>query len=212
MIKKLAKWIPMHVSPVVIVAVYYILEKFNFIKKSVIEQHRRENEEHVRNMDNLFVDGYIEGQYLMKAIKYGRTNMAFAGCEVIATYNAMKSLGAEADIVELIAEYERHGATLRGFIGTAPTDIRRLLRKKGYDAKMLWKTEKISDDCKAFIVTYYNNKYDLYDQIHTVAVTKSDNDYSIHNIGRTARKCAAKDEVFKALGENSKVICIVTIK
>ena len=75
---------------------------------------------------------YIENQHHFGMIKYGRSDMAYAGCEVIAVYNALRTMGEKAGLDELIGHFERDGMVLSGRFGTAPMAIGDFFRKEGF--------------------------------------------------------------------------------
>lgn len=129
-------------------------------------------------------------------IRFGvgrRQSMAYAGCEIIATYNARKALGdpvSKRDMTELIDAYEARGAALWGAFGVAPTAIAKYFKKNGFAAKTAdgadeAAVEKIAETHGVMIATAYNDKNDITAQIHTVCITKNrDGKFIIHNAYR----------------------------
>lgn len=166
---------------------------------------------------------YIENQSEWKEIEFGFTDMAYAGCEIMATYNARLSLGEEMtakEMAELIQSFERRGAVLGGIFGTAPTAIYRYFRNNGYRVGMT--TGMSEDEINAFgegygtaIITFFNNRNDIMSQVHTVNVSKEQGGYVCHN----AWLDAAGDNICGSLAEavrrvsngNARLISIIGI-
>ena len=61
-------------------------------------------------------------------LRFGLFRIRFSGCEVIATYNLLKYLGAWRDIRRIASDYERSGAILAGGFGVRPDSIAVYLR------------------------------------------------------------------------------------
>lgn len=190
----LLSFIPMHVGNSVVLRVYNLLTLI-----PVPQKIRKKNHDHnvVRLKDTKWgfltmPSTYIENQDEWGEILYGRGshhNMRYSGCEIIATFNALKALG-KADspdfMAELISEYEKHGAALWGEFGVSPMAVCAYLKKHGFSIV----TAKKDDDkslnmadsrCRVFIATVYNNAKDITAQIHTVCIIKEENKYILHN-------------------------------
>lgn len=210
MIHKLARWVPSHVSGRVIVAVYWILNIFNYISGARRRVHREHNCEY---LEGILGDTYIDNQKAWSDIRFGSVNMAYAGCEIIAAYNILyeRGLGSGPEyMAQLISDFEKDGAVLGGRIGTSPCAIRRQLKRRGISSRMLWNVSQISNDAKQYIVTFINNRQDLYDQIHTVAAFRREEGYVIYN----AWKPVVADTLDKAINMAAKepvVVCILEI-
>lgn len=125
---------------------------------------------------------YIENQRQWGDIKFGISTMKFSGCEIIAAYNALLSLGremTEKEMAELISTFERRGAVLWGYWGTLPTAIWNYFKDKGYDAAMTDSLEEkvinaMGEECDTIVVTVYNDADNIMEQIHTVNVSKDE--------------------------------------
>lgn len=172
---------------------------------------------------------YIENQPQWKPIRFGRFTMDYSGCEIIATYNAILSLGEtlpEQGITDLIGAYERKGAVLWGGWGVAPRAIYRYFREKGYDAAMTCSTvpediDRMGEEYSTAIITVYNDARDITKQIHTMNVSKTDkNAFVLHNCYRRDRDGsyimgaphASLWETIKSLGGGKAMpICIIGI-
>lgn len=133
---------------------------------------------------------YIENQKNWTEVRFGITNMSYAGCEIIATYNALKALGEEVSeqtIVDLILMYECDGAVLGGGFGTSPYAVEDYFIENGYDVVTTTSLDtktinEIGESSDTVIVSVYNDKDDIMEMIHTVCITKDMNgQYSVHN-------------------------------
>ena len=154
--------------------------------------------------------------------------MKYSGCEIIATYNALKTLG-KADspdfMAELIGEYEKHGAALWGEFGVSPLAICAYLKKQGFSVVTAKKDDRSLDmadsRCQIFIATVYNDAKDITAQIHTVCITKDKNRYILHNAYRKNQKGAyvasvpyatLKEAISHISGQEAKMICLIGIE
>lgn len=135
-------------------------------------------------------DEYIENQNAWQEVKFGISDMRYSGCEIIASYNALKALGepvSEQTVVDLIAMYEQNGAVLGGKFGTSPYAVENYFRGRGYDVMTTTGREtavinRIGEKCDTVIVNAYNNKNDITAMIHTVSITREEEGtYSVHN-------------------------------
>lgn len=138
-------------------------------------------------------DAYIENQNEWKHIRFGvgrRCSMSYAGCEVIATYNARKALHSAVsrrDMAELISAYEKHGAALWGAFGVVHTAIASYFRKNGFevgtaDGEDVPAVEEIDRKYAVMIATAYNDRNHITAQIHTVCITRNQaGKYVLHN-------------------------------
>lgn len=210
MIHRLARWIPGHVSGKVIVTIYWILNIFNFISGSKRREHIRHNCEY---LGNVLDTECINNQKAWGDIKFGAVSMAYAGCEVIATYNVLHQLGKGCGIeymAELISDFEKDGAALGARIGTSPMAIRKLLKRRGISCRLLWNVNEASEAARLFIVTLINNRQDLYDQIHTVAIARQQNKYVVYNAAGTVTGTSLGDAISHA-SKDPVVVCILEI-
>lgn len=193
--KWLAAIIPRYVSNRVLLRVYRLLALVS-VPRFVREKHFRENCERLEKTNWNFWyerDALIENQREWEEIRFGvgrRQSMSYAGCEIIATYNARKALGdqlSKRDMAELIGAYEKRGAALWGAFGVAPTAIVAYLKNRGYtvetaDGANGAAVAEIAKNHRVMIATVYNDKNDITAQIHTICITKNaDGGFVIHN-------------------------------
>ena len=190
----LISFIPRHVGNSVVLMVYHLLTLI-----PVPQNIRKKNHDHNAiwlkdaKWDYLTApSSYIENQNEGGEILYGwgsHHNMRYSGCEIIATFNALKALGKAVSpdfMAELRGEYEKPGAALWGEFGVSPPAVCAYLKKQGLSVVTAKKDDDKSLDtadsrCRVFIATVYNNAKDITAQIHTVCITKEDNGYILHN-------------------------------
>lgn len=212
---RLARWIPGHVSPKVVVAVYHLLDRFCFIGKKTRGAHKADNLKVLSSDESPLKGDYIDNQYAWKDVHFGKTTMAVAGCEVMSVYNVMKALGMGEGpelICRLIENFERSGASLKGKIGSSPFGIRRCLKRNGIKTRLVWKPDNLSTDCTMAIATLYNDKSDLYRQIHTIAFVKDEQKGIVAHNARTKEPgYPTMKEAVEAAGPNPGIICILEI-
>lgn len=211
---RIAEWIPTHIPPRIVVFFYGLSEKLTVIKKSIRSEHRRNNEAALANEGSPLRGGFIENQREWKNIRFGKADMAFSGCEVMALYNVLYALGigsGAAFISDLIEEFEKSGAALGGRIGSSPASIRRHLKKHGINSRIVWKEDNIPDDTDIAIVTVYNNKKTLYSQIHTITFTREENGFTAHNAYSRQRFYPGLKEAIHGVGSDPKMICAILI-
>lgn len=187
--------IPRYVSNRVLLAGYRVLAVSGvprFIRRKHLRENRIRLEQSHRDYWSVR-DAYIENQSEWTKIQFGvgrHQSMSYAGCEIIATYNARKALGAPVSkgfMAELIDTYETRGAALWGAFGVAPTMIAAYFRRNGYQVETADDAdadavEEIARNSKVMIATAYNDRNDITGQIHTVCITKNpEGQFVLHN-------------------------------
>lgn len=190
-------FIPRHVSNGTVLRVYQLLALIP-VPKKIRKKNYDHNAAQFQNAkwDFLTVPfAYIENQNEWGEIRYGwgpHHNMKYSGCEIIATFNALKALekdGSPNFMAELISEYETHGAALWGEFGVSPLAIETYLKRHGFSVVTTKKDDGGSLDmvdgrCQVFIATVYNDANDITRQVHTICITKEGNRYILHNAYR----------------------------
>ena len=162
--------------------------------------------------------GYIEDQKSYKDMKYGTKTIEYSGCEIIATYNAIYFLTKDEKISfpEMIDAFEKDGILLDGEFGTSPHSIENYLKSKGYNTISSCNIEEydnIGESYDVFIITFYNNKYDIMDMIHTTAITKENGSFYIHNNGNQEIGYKSISELLKKIDNGmAKDIFLIGIK
>lgn len=124
--------------------------------------------------------GYINSQKTgaISKLKFGPLTMSENGCEVIATYNTLITLGAKEDICDVAAYYESDGQMLGGVWGTNPYAAERFFKKKGYKVTRIEGDDIINGnipDADAYLYSYWNTDK-ITDALHTVSVRKTERD------------------------------------
>ena len=178
-----------------------LMSFFDHVPGRLREQNRRENDDiWVEKYSRTYAESFIEDQALLKDLKLGKSDMAYAGCEIIAVYNALldrKKL--EETLPGLISCFEKKGVVLNGRFGTAPRALARYLRSIGIGAEYSIRRKDfplLAERSAVFIVTAYNDYADIMQEIHTVCITKEpDGRFRAHN----SRKCRESVEGFDAL-------------
>ncbi|WP_408070835.1 hypothetical protein [Butyrivibrio sp. JL13D10] len=176
------------------------------VKKDIVETHRNENERLLSGKSGkLFVPGrLIENQNLWSDIMFGshiKSNMSYSGCEIIATYNALVCLGnMNIGLPALISYFERKGVTLKGGFGITPTAPAEYFKKMGYEVKRNTcrkkiVLDKIGDEYNVFLVTFYWNRENIKNQLHTVCISREADGFYIHN-----NYCRSNDGEFMRQG------------
>ena len=169
------------------------LSFFEFLRKIAfhnfpenLEKNKANFKNHIKEIEEN--NGYIENQHGYKDMYYGNKTISFCGCEIIATYNAIYDLTGKHEInfPEMINDFEKDGIVLSGFFGTAPRAIDDYLKNQGFNTITSSKKEEydeIGEKSDALILTIFNNKYDIFNMVHTINITKKDNKNFIHNNG-----------------------------
>ena len=140
-----------------------------------------------KNVDlSSYKNGYINDQNTgaVSKLKFGTNTMDNNGCEIIAVYNAMKTLGNQKDIRDIAYYFENDGQMLKGEFGTNPYANKRYFEKEGYKVKVV-EGEKITEEelpkADAYIVSFWNSN-DVIDALHTVAMRRTkDGKYELFN-------------------------------
>lgn len=129
--------------------------------------------------------GFLEKQNNYSSIAYGRSDMAYAGCEIIAVYNALLKLDLTANLRELIEDFERDGMVLSGRFGTAPYAIRDYLKGRGLNVETEFDPERYDELARRSVVSIlmlYNDRRNIFQKIHTVCITKDKEGFTAHNM------------------------------
>lgn len=225
-------YIPRYISNKTVLKVYDLLSRISKVSSKARKKNREINSRTLAE-GNVFRTGhFIENQNDWGDIQFGsgkHHNMRYSGCEIIAVYNALLDLGrvlSSEDMAELIGAFEEKGAALKGEFGVTPHAIKDYFENSGYD---VWATS--SNDEKSIceleakshtvIVTVYNNKENIMEEIHTVCITKQNGVYAVHNdyardgkkpVGYKERSgYATLQEAIDSIGRASKSIHIIGI-
>ncbi len=164
-------------------------------------------------------DGFVEDQNNYGNMKFGKVTMAYAGCEVFATGNALRSLtGRQVNYPKLIERFEKDGMVLLGGFGTAPKAIAEFFEECGYEAQIVTQRERFDEVAAQYpvvILTMYNDSEDITKKVHTVCITHSKKGYTAHNVycdGTVVGPYKTIDELIASInGGRAKGISLIGI-
>jgi len=121
--------IPKNLSNKALLKLLDALSRYNHISPNTRQDHKTDNKEAIKGMkaeDKYKKGKVINNQNEWGNVKFGETDMAYAGCEIFATYNAMLMLGEKMNakkLVNLITAFEKDGAVRDGKWGTSPDAV-----------------------------------------------------------------------------------------
>jgi hypothetical protein len=121
-------------------------------------------------------DGLIIDQSQLKTIPYGKYTSDYNGCGWIATYNAMKLLGEEADVEEVL-HYLNKYTILEGRFGTNPFGIKRYFEKHDYDFRYAFLSRRLEAKKNAVGILLYTDGRN----IHYVAFQRENRKFHFYN-------------------------------
>lgn len=164
------------------------LSLFLKVKKETIDSNLANN----KKAWDKYVSGlkYIENQPQLTDIKYGQEtsfftkkisgglplSASFNSCEIIAVQNALIALGVYKNpqiFPYLIASFEKKGAVLKGYFGTAPRCIIKFLKNNKIEIKKL-KPDVPNFGKTPVQILMYQNDSKITSGIHTICIL-SDN-------------------------------------
>ena len=126
--------------------------------------------------------GYIDNQHSYSNWKFGITNFADTGCEVIAGYNLLYALGKNGTLAETILYYENCGIELGnagGKFGSNPYQITYFLKGNTIKHEKVIKSSdfesKMKDDKNYYIILSRWNSEEPDAMIHTFFIDKDVN-------------------------------------
>lgn len=196
----LKAFIPQHLSNAQVLWFLDICTHFKILKKKGLANRRANAEAFTKDFPSeghfFTQENFIENQPQWKPVKFGKYSMDYSGCEIIATYNALLSLGeklSQDDMIALISRYEKKGAVLCGGWGVAPRAVYRFFKEKGYDVCLTCSRgpadiNTMGERYGTIIINVYNDAEDITRQIHTMNVSKNDkNCFILHNCYRTGK-------------------------
>ena len=169
--------------------------------------------------------GYLNGQNLqpLAALPYGAYTVGWCGCEAIAVYNALLTLGKAQPFDEVAAELEKRGLLLNGLGGTHLAAARRYLERFASDTDLLGAKRASEYDAafagsKTALLAYWTgaklrNADGSWNMLHTVALAHApDGGVTVYNAhtGRTEPFRARDIASFLAAGHYLPVmLCTV---
>ncbi len=213
-----AGFIPKHISSK---AVLGFMNLFSFrIPKSLRERHLKENNENWEATARVVEkNGFLEEQSLMTGITLGNRKASVNACEVMAAYNALRSLGETPSFPALVERFERMGLCLFGAFGTAPAKLKRFFREAGIgqealSGKALTKeaAEGLEKRYETFVVTVYNDRENIMAMIHTMCISRVNGGFTVHNSGSSGVVFPSLSEaVFSLNGGRAKPLWLLGV-
>lgn len=194
-------FIPKYIPNVVVLWIWKLVGRLCRLSGRTIERNRMENKSILLDKASPCLtrqlsvsEAYIENQSQWDKVAFGsKYTMSYGGCEIIAVYNALLSLGQQMtpeDMVELISYFERKGVALKGKIGVVPQAAYYYFKQQGYSVKIWYDTDAdkvnaIGRTYDTLIVTAYNDCNDISKGLHTVNISKNVAEkYILHNAYR----------------------------
>lgn len=186
--KQLCAFIPNKIGNKLVVDAFDVMSKQSKLFQKDYSSHLVTNEErfklHLESIEK--AGGYIEDQSNYGDMPFGESNVNHSGCEIISTYNALFHLTGkhEVSLPQLIAEFEKKGMVLSGKFGTSPKAVMDYLKSLGFECEMVTKEEEFNALGKrsaTLILTMYNDGSDITQEVHTIHVSKDENQYTAHN-------------------------------
>ena len=220
-----AGFLPHHVSDGTVLA---FLRFFSFpVPRKKRDLHREQNlAQWDRRWDQAVEEGLIERQSLLSGMVLGNTGAEINSCEVIALHNVLLALRDPEALSlgrglfpALLEECEAGGLALGGAFGTAPAKLLARLRAKGYTYEFLYGKKLTEEalaeaerDCRAFLVTVYNDRDNVMAMIHTMSITREKNGFRVSNGGLRGQSFPSLTEAVHAPGHGKgrpiSLICV----
>lgn len=221
--EKLCGLIPGRISNRLVLEVYDLMRKSQFLcRKDYSEKLQQNTASFSAHLPSIRkAGGYVEDQHSYEDMSYGETTMKHAGCEIFAVYNALHTLESSITIhlPELIHEFEKDGMVLSGRFGTSPGALIDYLNRKGYSTESTSREEEFDAfGCRfpALILTMYNNRDDIRDEIHTVHISRNSRGFTAHNVccnGRVTGPAPSVSALMRMCNKGkSKGLCLIGIR
>ena len=149
--------------------------------------------------------GFIEDQAHYGDMRYGKVSMAYAGCEIIAVFNAFSYLTGEMPRLDrLISAFRKNGVSFNGRFGTSPLSLVRFLRRHGFGTAAAYskqEMEALAAFYPALILVYYNDGDDIGAMVHTVFISKEKGLMTAHNAGAGGKAGPSAGNLTELIGK-----------
>ena len=179
-------------SPVSLKLTFRLSEGLNRLTRSATARRRERNRAAVAAYTGA---SPVNGQRRapVAALPYGRYTMDYNGCEVLAAYNALLTLGDPAPLSEVSAWFERRGLFLGGLWGTHVLAIPEFFQARGFAAETLYKDfDATFADDPAAVFAFWNDAHRLRRGLHTVALAHAPGGrlavYNLHGADKDANR------------------------
>ena len=155
------------------------------------------------------VRGPVNGQGLspVKDMRYGVSDIARAGCGVIAVYNALLLLGNPHRFCDVIAWGDRKAAAVFGLLGTLPWKAKKLFRQLGCTVDTVTdeaQFDRCAQQADACLFTYWNQKGSIRRGMHTVCLQYRSGAIDVYNLFNScagvSRKVSLKEWAAGGIG------------
>ena len=187
--EKVCAFIPGKINNATVITAFEVMRKQQRLMKKDFSNHLKKNKEAVeKHLSDIKKNkGFIEDQNQWEDASYGESTMQYSGCEIFATFNAIWSMLGKTimSLPEMISEYEKDGMVLSGKFGTAPKAVSDFLEKHGFQTELSTDEKEFDEVGKrsdSLILTMYNNKDDISQEVHTINISKKDKKYTAHNV------------------------------
>ena len=154
------------------------------------------------------ISGYIRSQRDTPVcrMRYGCRTMDYNGCEVIACYHALLSLGMGASFADVADTCSRLGLWLGGLWGTRPRALYRFCREYGISYRR-YRRQAFGDITEDVVLyAYWNPRFH---GIHTVELHKTEYGYCVTNLGYLHRRYySTMGDALHAIRTPMPILCL----
>ena len=169
-------------------------------------------------------EGLLNGQRLapLGDLPYGAWRMGENGCEVIAAYNVLHSLGRPESLPALAWELERRGLLFNGFGGTNLGALVPFFRRRGIPVRILRRRQESefdaalsSADCA--VLSYWTGKTlrrpdKSWNTLHTVSVHHRGNGIAVCNVSANGTRPVEAASIAEFLSqEGGAPVCLFVL-
>ena len=176
-------------------------------------EHRLHNEQIEKDLHNhLYKGRYITDQRKLSDMKLGKSDMGYAGCELISLYNALECFEKHSSLSSLIFEAESSGALVRnGKWGINPYLLDKLASQHGLSCNNITKNTPPINEPGVYIISFWNSRK-LTSGIHTVCVNAASDEIIAYNYRYADRPYTVSCENgFEALFKGKPVFLVYSI-
>ena len=154
------------------------------------------------------ITGYIRSQRdePVRRMRYGCKTMDYNGCEVIACYHALLSLGRDISFAEIADACSRLGLWLGGLWGTRPRALYRFCRQYGISYRRYRRQDFAAITEDVVLYAYWNPRFH---GIHTVELHKTERGYCVTNLGYLHGRCfPTMGDALRAIRTPMPILCL----
>ena len=165
----------------------------------------KKNAAHNRNIE---IRGYIRSQRDEPAasMKYGCSTVAKCGCEAIACYHALLSLGRERPLCKVMEVTSACGLLLFGLWGTDPHALPRICKRLGLRYRRYRRRHFSEISENVVLYAYWNPRFR---GIHTVELHRTPLGVVVTNLGALRyRTFPTMEEALSAIDTPRTILCL----